>query len=156
MGAQDPQNDLASLRVALVHHWLVKMRGAERVLELFCDLFPTAEIHTLVADPAGLSHKLRSRRIHSSFVQRLPRAQKWYRYYLPLFPAAFEQLDLGECDLVLSSDASLAKTVLPPSGAVHVCYCHSPPRYLWNMFLRPGPHQRSARNRRRISARLGF
>lgn len=127
---------MENLRVALVHHWLVKMRGAERVLEQFCRLFPRADIYTLVADPARLSPLLRERTIHTSFVQGLPRATRWYRNYLPFMPCAFEGLDLRGHDLVLTSDASLAKCVIAPADAVHVCYCHSPPRYLWNMFAR--------------------
>ncbi|MFO7956750.1 MAG: glycosyltransferase [Candidatus Brocadiia bacterium] len=127
---------MQDLRVALVHHWLVKMRGAERVLEQFCRLFPRADIYTLVAEPARLSPLLRERTIHTSFVQRLPRATRWYPYYLPFMPCAFEGLDLRGHDLVLTSDAGLAKCVIAPADAVHVCYCHSPPRYLWNMFAR--------------------
>jgi len=127
---------MEDLSVALVHHWLVKMRGAERVLEQFCRLFPRADIYTLVADRARLSPRLRQRTIHTSFVQRLPRATRWYRNYLPLMPSAFEGFDLSGHDLVLTSDAALAKCVITPAEATHVCYCHSPPRYLWNMFAR--------------------
>jgi len=125
---------LEGLSVALIHHWLVKMRGAEKVLERFCAMFPGADIFTLVADRSRLSDTINSHRIFTSPVQKWPRSQRWYRYYLPAAPWAFEQFDLRGYDLVLTSDASVAKTVLPQPGALHVCYCHSPPRYLWNMY----------------------
>ncbi len=121
-------------KVALVHHWLVTMRGAEQVLEHFCTMFPGAEIYTLVARKRRLSEGIRRHDIITSFVQELPFARRYYPYYLPAMPFAFEQFDLRGYDLILSSDASLAKSVLAPAETLHVCYCHSPPRYLWNMY----------------------
>jgi len=110
------------------------MRGGEKVLEALCDLFPSADIFTLVCDPTRISEKLRRHRITTSFIQRLPLGLKKFRSYLPLFPRAARKLDLSGYDLVISSDASLIKAVRPPAGTPHVCYCHSPPRYIWDLY----------------------
>lgn len=120
-------------RVALVHYWLVSMRGGERVLEALCDVFPNADIFTHVVDPQRLSEKLRGRPIHTTFISRLPRARRWYKNYLPLMPAALEALDLSGYDLVISSESGPAKGVITDPGTLHVCYCHSPMRYLWDL-----------------------
>jgi len=124
---------LADARVALVHHWLVTYRGGEKVLESFCQLFPDAEIFTLVHDPRQLPAHLNRRRIHTSPLQRIPGAARRYKGLLPLMPMAAEQLDLRDFDLVLSSDASVIKGVLTRADQLHVCYCHSPPRYAWDL-----------------------
>jgi glycosyltransferase involved in cell wall biosynthesis len=109
------------------------MRGGERVLEALADLFPRADIFTLVCDPGRISEGLRRHRIVTSWLDRIPLARRFYPDLLPLFPAAVESLDLRRYDLVITSDASLVKGVRVRPGAVHVCYCHSPPRYLWDM-----------------------
>lgn len=120
--------------VALAHHWCVTMRGGEKVLENLCALFPTAPIYTLVAQPENLSAKLRARRFVTSPLQRLPGAARHYKKMLPLFAAAIRRLRVPEgTRLVVSSDASLIKGLTVPAGAMHICYCHSPPRYLWDM-----------------------
>jgi len=124
----------AGLKVAVVHHWLVRLRGAERVLEHLCRMFPQADLYTLVADRTRLSPSIAGRQIRTSFLQCLPGAKRWYGALLPLMPMAFEQFDLSGYDLVLSSDASLAKGVLTGPDTLHICYCYSPPRYLWNMY----------------------
>lgn len=122
------------MRIALVHHWLTGMRGGEKVLEALCELFPTADIFTLVCDEGRISEKLRRHRIITSFIQRLPMGVAKFRGYLPLFPMAAGQWDFAGYDLVLSCDASLVKAVPVPEGTPHVCYCHSPPRYLWDLY----------------------
>ncbi|MBI5765031.1 MAG: glycosyltransferase [Planctomycetes bacterium] len=122
------------MKVALVHHWLTGMRGGEKVLEALCELFPAADIFTLVCDEGRISEKLRRHRIVTSFIQRLPFGRTKFRGYLPLFPMAAGQWDFSGYDLVLSCDASLVKAVRVPDGTPHVCYCHSPPRYLWDLY----------------------
>ncbi len=119
-------------RVALVHYWLVGMRGGERVLEALCDLFPDADIYTHVVVPDRLSDRLRRHRITTSFIARLPFATRWYKRYLPLMPLALEALDLTAYDLVLCSEAGPAKGVILRPGAVQIAYCHSPMRYIWD------------------------
>ncbi len=120
--------------VALAHHWLVGMRGGEKVLEQIAQLFPSAPIYTLVVDPERLSPALRRHPLHTSPLQRLPGAARHYKKLLPLFPAAIGALRVREpVDLVISSDASVIKGLAVPEHARHVCYCHSPPRYLWDL-----------------------
>ncbi len=122
------------MRVALVHDWLTGMRGGERVLEGFIDLFPNAEIFTLMHIPGSVSEKIEARPIHTSFVQQLPASANKYRWYLPVFPWAIEQLDLSGFDLVLSSSHCAAKAAVTDPGSVHLCYCHTPMRYAWDQF----------------------
>lgn len=122
------------MRVAIVHYWFVGMRGGEKVVEALIRLFPQADLFTHVIDPAAVSPTIRSRPITTSFIQSLPRAAKYYRQYLPFMPLACEQLDLRGYDLVISSESGPAKGIIPPPEALHVCYCHSPMRYLWNMY----------------------
>ncbi|MCB1057777.1 MAG: glycosyltransferase [Acidobacteria bacterium] len=119
-------------RVALVHDWLTGMRGGEMVLEAMASLFPGAPIHTLFHFPGSVSPTLEAHPIHTSFLQHAPFLEKHYRGYLPLFPAAVEDLDLSEAELVLSSSHCVAKGIIPPPGAEHVCYCHTPMRYAWD------------------------
>jgi len=121
------------MRVALVHDWLTGMRGGERCLEVFCELYPQADLYTLLHVPGTVSPVIERRRIVTSFVQRLPGAARRYRYYLPLFPSAVERFDLRGYDLVLSSSHCVAKGVLAPGGP-HVCYCFTPMRYVWDMY----------------------
>lgn len=120
--------------MALVHDWLTGMRGGERVLEGLLDLFPQADIHTLLHVPGSVSKRIEERPIHTSFVQRLPRSDQRYRFYLPLFPWAIEQLCLSEYDLVISSSHCAAKAVITEPSTPHLCYCHTPMRYAWDQF----------------------
>ena len=133
-----PASALAALdaggRVALVHDWLTGMRGGEKCLEVLCELFPHADLYTLVHVPGRVSPAIESRRIITSFIQRLPRAASAYRKYLPLFPAAIEAFDLGAYDLVVSSSHCVAKGVRPAPDALHVSYCYTPMRYVWDQF----------------------
>ena len=121
-------------RVALVHDWLTGMRGGEKVLDALCEIFPTAPLYTLVRVPGSVSARIEARPIHTSFVQHLPRPGRFYRHYLPLYPLAVELFDFSGYDLVISSSHCAVKSVKAPTGAVHVCYCHSPMRYAWDQF----------------------
>jgi glycosyltransferase involved in cell wall biosynthesis len=123
-----------TIRVALAHHWLTGMRGGEKVLEEISLLFPGAPIYTLIGRPDKLSLRLRGHPLHTSWLQRVPGAARHYRKLLPFFPAAISALQVRPpVDLVLSSDASVIKGLSYPPGTPHVCYCHSPPRYLWDL-----------------------
>ncbi|MBV8747281.1 MAG: glycosyltransferase [Xanthobacteraceae bacterium] len=122
------------MKVAIVHYWLVGMRGGEKVLEALCELWPEADIFTHVVVPNALSEGLRRHKIKTSFVAKLPRAASWYKAYLPLMPLALEQFDLRDYDLVISSESGPAKGIVASPHAVHICYCHSPMRYVWNMY----------------------
>ena len=123
-----------ALRVALVHDWLTGMRGGEKVLEAIAELYPDAPIFTLLHVKGSVSAALERRRIVCSFVQHLPGAARHYRTYLPLFPTAVEQFTFDAYDLVISTSHCVAKSVIVPAGAVHLCYCHSPMRYAWDQF----------------------
>jgi glycosyltransferase involved in cell wall biosynthesis len=127
---------LERARVAIVHYWFVSHRGGERVVEAIAEMFPQADIFSLVVDPDAIPATLRTRSIKASFLQRLPRSYRWHKRLLPLYPLALEQFDLSGYDLVLSSESGPAKGVLTPSGTCHVCYCHSPMRYLWDFYHR--------------------
>jgi glycosyltransferase involved in cell wall biosynthesis len=120
------------MRVALVHDWLVRMRGGERVLEQLAQMWPDAEIFTLVYDAAAVSPEIRDHRIHVSALGRLPAAGKYYRYALPFMPGLIERFDLRGFDLVISSSHCVAQGVRVPAGVPHVCYCHTPMRYLYD------------------------
>lgn len=124
----------AAQKVALVHYWLVNMRGGEHVLEALCRLYPQADIFTHVLDRERLSPLLRERAIYTTFIQRLPASRRLYQKYLPLMPLALEQLDLTGYDLVISSESGPAKGVLTRTESTHICYCHTPMRYLWDFY----------------------
>jgi glycosyltransferase involved in cell wall biosynthesis len=119
------------LRCAIVHYWLIGMRGGERVLEALCELFPTADIFTLFYEPEKISPVIRKHHIQTSFLNPLRRL---HRQLLPLMPIALEHFDLRGYDLVISSESGPAKGVITSSNARHVCYCHSPMRYLWDLY----------------------
>lgn len=121
-------------RVAIIHYWLVTMRGGERVLERLLKLFPQADIYTHVYDPNAVSDVIRAANVRTTFIQNLPRAVQNYKSYLPLMPFALEEIDLRGYDLVISSESGPAKGVLAPPDAAHICYCHSPMRYLWDQY----------------------
>jgi len=123
------------VKVAIVHYWLVTMRGGEKVVEALCELFPQAEIFTHVYDPEAMSPTIRRHKVTTTFIQKLPLATKKYQSYLPLMPLALEQLDLRDYDLILSSESGPAKGVLTRPDALHICYCHTPMRYVWDMYF---------------------
>lgn len=120
-------------KVALVHDWLTGMRGGERCLEVLCELFPDAPLFTLLHVPGSVTPQIERRRIVTSFVQRLPKAATRYRYYLPAFPLAIGRFDLSGYDLVVSMSHCVAKGVRVAPGTLHLCYCFSPMRYVWDL-----------------------
>lgn len=121
-------------RTALIHDWLTGMRGGEKCLEILCDLLPESTLFTLLHKAGSVSPAIERLPIRTSFVQRLPFAATKYRHYLPLFPRAIERFDLSGYDLIVSSSHCVAKGVIPPQGALHICYCHTPMRYVWDLF----------------------
>src|SRR4051812_45671553 len=135
-------------RVALVHDFLLDIRGAERVFAAICDLYPEADVFTAVYDEAGTEGRFSHRRVNTSFLQRLRPTARTFRALLPLYPYAMESLDLSGYDLVISSSSAWAHGVIVDEGAVHVCYCHNPFRYAWNArqdtLRRRGPLSRAA------------
>ena len=122
------------MKVAIIHYWLVGMRGGEKVIEALCEMYPQADIFTHVYVPEMVSDRIRQHRIIPTFINSLPRAATMYKVYLPLMPLALEQLDLRGYDLVISSESGPAKGIIAPPEAVHICYCHTPMRYIWNMY----------------------
>ncbi len=124
----------ATPRVAIVHDWLPLYGGAERVLEQILALFPAADLFSIVDFiPVNERRFLLNKAVTTSFVQKLPKARAWYRLYLPLMPLAIEQFDLSRYDLVISSSYAVAKGVLTGPDQLHICYCHSPIRYGWDL-----------------------
>ena len=121
------------MRVAVVHDWLTGMRGGERVLEEILVIFPQAEIFTLIHLPGTVSPRIEARPIHRSLLQRAPFAKRAFRGYLPFFPLAVESLRVSGFDLVVSSSHCVAKSVRT-AGIPHLCYCHTPMRYVWDQF----------------------
>jgi len=122
------------IRVAVIHDWLITYRGGERVLEAILELYPDADIFTLFYNPEKLPGTITRHKIKASFLNRLPGVEKFYRYLLPFFPMAIERFDLSGYDLVISSSHCVAKGVLPSPKARHLCYCHTPSRYLWDRY----------------------
>jgi len=146
------EDGLAGRRAALVHDWLTCMRGGEKVLAALGEIFPGAPIHTLFHFPGSVSPEIEAHPIATSFLQRAPGLNRRYRHYLPLFPAAIEDLDLSGADLVVSSSHCVAKGALPPPGAFHLCYCHTPMRYAWDQERAYFPRRRGAVARLRAVA----
>jgi len=119
------------MRTAIIHYWLVNMRGGEKVLESLCALLPEADLFTLFYDPERVSPAIRARNVRASFLNPL---RRHYRSLLPLMPMALEHFDLRGYDLVVSHESGPAKGVLTGSATRHVCYCHTPMRYLWELY----------------------
>jgi glycosyltransferase involved in cell wall biosynthesis len=119
-------------RVALVHDFLVSLRGADRVFLQMCDLWPEADVFTPVYDEDGTEGRFAHRNVHTSFLQKLRPSRRTFRALLPLYPAAVESFDLSGYDLVVSSSSAWAHAVLCDERAVHLSYCHNPFRYAWN------------------------
>jgi glycosyltransferase involved in cell wall biosynthesis len=122
------------MKVAIVHDWLTGMRGGEKCLEVFCELFPEATIFTLLHNKGSVSKIIESMDIKTSFIQHLPKAPTKYRSYLPLFPKAIESFDLSGYELILSSSHCVAKGIRKPKDSLHVCYCYTPMRYAWMFY----------------------
>lgn len=123
------------MKIAIVHDWLTGMGGAEKVIIELHKMFPDAPIYTSVVNYDNLEPIFREMDIRTTFIQKLPFSKKKYNRYLPLFPLAFEALDLHEYDVILSSTTSIGvKGVLRNSSSVHICYCNTPPRYAWDFY----------------------
>ncbi len=121
-------------RVAIVHEWFTSMRGGEKCVEALCEIFPDATLFVLLHNKGSVSPTIERMPIQTSWIQHLPFAAKHYRYYLPLFPLAASQFDLRGFDLVVSSHHCVAKGVHTDPEALHLCYCHTPMRYIWDHF----------------------
>ena len=123
------------MKVAIIHDWLVTDAGAEGVLKSIIELYPDADIFSLVdfLTPKDREEILKGKFAKTSFIQKLPFAKKQFRNYLPLFPKAIESLDVSGYDLIISSSHAVAKGVKKTDGQLHVCYCHTPIRYAWDM-----------------------
>ncbi|HLY16614.1 MAG TPA: glycosyltransferase [Bryobacteraceae bacterium] len=119
------------MRAAIVHYWLLNWRGGEKVLESLCQLLPDADIFTLFYDPRAVSPEIRRHKVTASFLNPL---RRHYRNLLPLMPLALEQFDLRGYDLVISSESGPAKGVLTSASTRHLCYCHTPMRYIWDLY----------------------
>jgi glycosyltransferase involved in cell wall biosynthesis len=120
------------VRVALVHDYLNQMGGAEKVLLALHDLFPRAPIYTSIYAPGRVDRRFRELDIRTSFMQRLPLVKKRHQPFLPLFPQAFERMDLRAYDLVISDSSAFAKGVVTRPETLHICYCHTPMRWAWS------------------------
>tara|TARA_B100000686_G_C16750236_1_gene952001 strand:+ start:159 stop:1313 length:1155 start_codon:yes stop_codon:yes gene_type:complete len=120
------------MKIALVHDWLTGMRGGEKCLEVFCRLFPEADLFTLLHARGKLSPIIEGMKIRTSFLQKIPGIEDSYRYFLPLMPFAVRQFDFNGYDLILSSSHCVAKGIRRPKDAVHLSYCFTPMRYIWD------------------------
>jgi glycosyltransferase involved in cell wall biosynthesis len=123
------------MRIAIIHPWFLFFGGGERVTGVLADMFPTADIFALFSDDRFLPEQLRGRTLKTSFLDALPGAHRFYRQLMPLYPIAAETLDLTGYDLVISSDSSVCKGVLTDQSAVHVSYCHTPTRFIWDYYV---------------------
>ena len=122
------------MKVALVHDWLIGMRGGEKVLEVLCELYPNAPIYTLFFDSKGLSPTILKHKIVPSNLNKLPYVLKYYRMLLPLYPSAIESFNLTDYDLVISTSHCVAKGVITAGDSTHISYTHTPMRYIWDMY----------------------
>lgn len=124
---------LRELRVALVHDWLITLGGADRVLLALHDLFPHAPVHVSLYEPARLPEEFRTLDIRPSWLHHVPRAGEHHRWLVPVMPLVFRTMDLDGAEVVISSSHACAKGVRRPAGAVHICYCHTPMRFAWDL-----------------------
>lgn len=120
------------MKIALVHDFLTQIGGAEKVLQVFHELYPKAPVFTLAYDRKGTKGAFDHMDVRTSFIQRLPGGAGQYKWYLTLMPAAIERFDLSAYDVVLSDCSAYSKGVIVQPDTLHICYCHSPTRYLWN------------------------
>lgn len=125
---------LTSMKVAIVHDWLVNYGGAERVVEQMLKMYPDADIYTLVYDKKKMGKIFPEEKVHPSFIQKIPKATKLYTKFLSLMPKAFESFDLTSYDLVIASSSSCAKGVITSPNTAFVAYIHSPMRYAWDLY----------------------
>jgi len=119
------------MKTALVHDWLIHMRGGEKVLDAIAELYPDATLYTLFADRTKISPRLAGLKIRTSFLQLLPGIKFYYRWLLPILPWVIRSMKVKDADLVISSSHCVAKGIRVPEKSYHVCYCHTPMRYLW-------------------------
>jgi glycosyltransferase involved in cell wall biosynthesis len=124
-----------SIRVAITYHYSLSFGGSERVIEALADIYTEADFFAILAKREFIPEKLKGRRLTTSFLDRVPGAKRFCRHLLPLYPLAVESLDLSGYDLVLSADGAATKGVLTDQDAVHLCYCHSPPRSFWDQYF---------------------
>lgn len=124
------------MKIAIIHDWLVTNAGAEKVLRQILECYPNADIFSLVdfLSDKERDEVLKGKSAKTSFIQKLPFARKHFRNYLPLFPLAMESFDLSGYDLIISSSWAFAKGVKKPKNSLHVCYCHTPIRYAWDLY----------------------
>ncbi|MDR3541824.1 MAG: glycosyltransferase [Desulfosporosinus sp.] len=121
-------------KIAIIHEWLTNMGGSEQVVSVLLELFPNAPVYTSLYEPTNLVPSLAEADVRPSFLQRLPKFLRKHQNLLPLMPYAFEQFDLTDYDLVLSSSSSCAKGVITGTKTIHVCYCYTPMRYAWDSY----------------------
>lgn len=122
------------MKVALMHDWLTGIRGGEKVLEAICEVLPAADLYTLVYEAGSTNATIENRTIKTSLLQKVPRATRNYRYFLPVLPVFPELMNFDEYDLVVSSSHAVAKNIRVRPDAKHISYIHSPMRYIWDMF----------------------
>lgn len=128
------KKDYSELKVAIVHDWLTGYAGADRVVNQMKQVFPDAPIYTLVYDKAKFPDFFQKYDVRTTYLQKIPKATKLYKFMLPLMPEAFEALDLSEYDMIVSSCSSCCKGVITRPDALHICYCHTPTRYIWDFY----------------------
>lgn len=128
----DKQNNISIMKVALIHDHLAQDGGAEKVLKVLADMFPEADIYTLLYEKKNVDKYFKGRNIETSIIQKLPGGVKHYQWYLSFMPMAVEFFDLRNYDLVISDTSSFAKGVITAPDTPHICYCHTPTRYLWS------------------------
>jgi glycosyltransferase involved in cell wall biosynthesis len=124
--------NVENMRVAIVHHWFVSLAGGERVVDTIASMFPGADVFTLFLDEKKLPPAIQGHKITTSVLDKIPAARRVHRHLLPFYPLAVEMLDLSDYDLVITSDSGPMKGVITGLNATHICYCHSPMRYLWD------------------------
>jgi glycosyltransferase involved in cell wall biosynthesis len=122
------------MKIALVHDYINQYGGAERVLEAFMDMYPDAPVYTLISDLSKMPERFRQVDIRNSFIQSVPFSRKLYKHMINLFPIAIEQFDLREFDVILSTSSAFAKGVLTNPNQLHISYCHTPMRYVWDLY----------------------
>ena len=121
------------MKIAIVHYWLVGMRGGEKVLESLIDIYPNADIYTNVYDKSKISEKIKNQNVFTTFINKIPFSKKYYKYFLPIMPIALFSLNLKKYDLIISSESGPSKGFRKNIKSLHICYCHSPMRYIWDM-----------------------
>ena len=134
-------NKFSKYKVAIVHEWFIDYSGSEKVVEQVLNIFPHAELYSLVdfldhSDKSFINHK----KVNTSFIQKLPFSKKFFRAYLPLFPYAIENLDLSAYDIVISSNHCVSKGFISNPNQLHICICYSPMRYIWDQFFKYNLH----------------